>query len=239
MAYDVPLRLLSKVKISVKIKGLCECHNCLLFWLSMRPAIRASRFNTGKSNYFFSRSKHFANFSCCRLEIYCITPQNSPFCEGNTRATALFFINELRNRHMLVNPPEEWNEQDKHKTSTRQVTTSMCQTLWKRCFSPSPRENFPSGRWWKTWDWRHEPTFWPRTSRLPSIKDSWECATPTTHDTLDRNICWVRRAWHGSMGLRVEIDQLGNAPRLLAFPLPIYRYFCTLNAPSVKIHTDI
>lgn len=48
-------------------------------------------------------------------------PQNSPFCEGNTRATALFFINELRNRHMLVNPPEEWNEQDKYKTSTRQV----------------------------------------------------------------------------------------------------------------------
>lgn len=95
----------------------------------MQPAIRAPRFNTGKSNYFFSRSKHFANFSCCRLEIYCITPQNSPFCEGNTRATALFFINELRNRHMLVNPPEEWNEQDKHKTSTRQVTTSMCQTL--------------------------------------------------------------------------------------------------------------
>ncbi len=37
-------------------------------------------------------------------------PPNSPFCEGNTRATALFFINELRNRHMLVNPPEEWNE---------------------------------------------------------------------------------------------------------------------------------
>lgn len=33
---------------------------------------------------------------------------------------------------------------------------------------------------------------------------------------------------------------LQNAlPRLLAFPLPIYRYFCTPNAPSVKIHTDI
>lgn len=31
MAYDVPLRLLSKVKISVEIKGLCECHNCLFF----------------------------------------------------------------------------------------------------------------------------------------------------------------------------------------------------------------
>ena len=56
-------------------------------------------------------------------------PQNSPFYEDNTRATALFFINELRNRHMLVNPPEEWNEQDKYKTSTRQVTTSTCQTL--------------------------------------------------------------------------------------------------------------
>lgn len=28
---------------------------------------------------------------------------------------------ELRNRHMLVNPSEEWNEQDKHKTSTRQA----------------------------------------------------------------------------------------------------------------------
>lgn len=83
--------------------------------------MRASRFNTGKSNDLFLCSKHFAYFSCCRLEIYCITPQNSPFCEGNTRATALFFINELRNRHMLVNPPEEWNEQDKYKTSTRQV----------------------------------------------------------------------------------------------------------------------
>lgn len=83
--------------------------------------MRASRFNTGKSNYFFSRSKHFANFSCRRLEIYCITPQNSPFCEDNTRATALFFINELRNRHMLVNPPKEWNEQDKYRTSTRQA----------------------------------------------------------------------------------------------------------------------
>lgn len=104
--------------------------------------------------------------------------QNHPFCEGNTRATALFFIkyvrtlgfdadntlfannswyfrnalvranyrnvakgieadttflvrflrnllfgehHELRNRHMLINPPEEWNEQDKHKTSTRQA----------------------------------------------------------------------------------------------------------------------
>lgn len=83
--------------------------------------MRASRFNTGKSNDLFLCSKHFAYFSCRRLEIYCITPQNNPFCEGNTRATALFFINELRNRHMLVNPPEEWNEQDKHKTSTRQV----------------------------------------------------------------------------------------------------------------------
>ena len=83
----------------------------------MRPAIRAPRFNTGKSNYFFSRSKHFANFSCCRLEIYCITPQNSPFCEGNTRATALFFINELRNRHMLVTPPKSGT----NRTSTRQV----------------------------------------------------------------------------------------------------------------------
>ena len=36
---------------------------------------------------------------------------------------------ELRNRHMLVNPPEEWNEQDKYRTSTGQVTTLMCQTL--------------------------------------------------------------------------------------------------------------
>ena len=105
--------------------------------------------------------------------------QNHPFCEGNTRATALFFIkyvrslgfqtdnslfaihswyfrnalvranyrnvakgieaddtflirflrnllygehHELRNRFMLVNPPEEWTEQDKHGTSTMQVT---------------------------------------------------------------------------------------------------------------------
>lgn len=104
--------------------------------------------------------------------------QNHPFCEGNTRATALFFIkyvrslgfqadntlfannswyfrnalvranyrnvakgieaddtflirflrnllfgehHELRNRFMLVNPPEEWAEQDKHNTSTIQA----------------------------------------------------------------------------------------------------------------------
>lgn len=104
--------------------------------------------------------------------------QNHPFCGGNTRATALFFIkyvrslgfqadntlfvshswyfrnalvranyrnvakgieaddtflihflrnllfgehHELRNRFMLVNPPEEWAEQDKHGTSTVQV----------------------------------------------------------------------------------------------------------------------
>ena len=91
--------------------------------------MRASRFNTGKSNYFFSRSKHFANFSCCRLEIYCITPQNSPFCEDNTRATALFFINELRNRHMLVNPPKEWNEQDKYKTSNNIDVPNSLKTL--------------------------------------------------------------------------------------------------------------
>lgn len=106
--------------------------------------------------------------------------QNHPFCEGNTRATALFFIkyvrslgfqadntlfadnswyfrnalvranyrnvakgieaddtflirflrnllfgehHELRNRFMLVNPPEEWTEQDKHHASTIQVTS--------------------------------------------------------------------------------------------------------------------
>lgn len=104
--------------------------------------------------------------------------QNHPFCGGNTRATALFFIkyvrslgfqadntlfvshswyfrnalvranyrnvtkgieaddtflihflrnllfgehHELRNRFMLVNPPEEWAELDKHGTSTVQV----------------------------------------------------------------------------------------------------------------------
>lgn len=106
--------------------------------------------------------------------------QNHPFCEGNTRATALFFIkyvrslgfqadntlfannswyfrnalvranyrnvakgieaddsflirflrnllfgehHELRNRFMLVNPLEEWTEQNKHHTSTIQVTS--------------------------------------------------------------------------------------------------------------------
>lgn len=99
----------------------------------MRPAIRAPRFNTGKSNYFFSRSKHFANFSCCRLEIYCITPQNNPFCEGNTRATALFFINELRNRHMLVNPPRRVERtgqvQDKHRTSNNIDVPNSLKTL--------------------------------------------------------------------------------------------------------------
>lgn len=83
----------------------------------MRPAIRASRFNTGKSNYFFSRSKHFANFSCCRLEIYCITPQNSPFCEDNTRATALFFINDCATATCWLIPPKSGT----NRTSTRQV----------------------------------------------------------------------------------------------------------------------
>lgn len=91
--------------------------------------MRASRFNTGKSNDLFLCSKHFANFSCCRLEIYCITPQNSPFCEDNTRATALFFINELRNRHMLVNPPEEWDVQDKYKTSNNIDVPNALKTL--------------------------------------------------------------------------------------------------------------
>ena len=104
--------------------------------------------------------------------------QNHPFCEGNTRATALFFIkyvrslgfqadntlfathswyfrnalvranyrnvakgieaddtflirflrnllfgehHELRNRFMLINPPEEWTEQNKHHASTIQA----------------------------------------------------------------------------------------------------------------------
>lgn len=108
--------------------------------------------------------------------------QNHPFCEGNTRATALFFIkyvrslgfqadntlfadnswyfrnalvranyrnvakgieaddtflirflrnllfgehHELRNRFMLVNPPEEWTEQNKHHASTIQVTSKF------------------------------------------------------------------------------------------------------------------
>ena len=97
--------------------------------MSVRPAIWASRFNTGKSNYFFSRSKHFANFSCCRLEIYCITPKTTLSATGNTRATALFFINELRNRHMLVNPPEEWNEQDKYKTSNNIDEPNSLKTL--------------------------------------------------------------------------------------------------------------
>ena len=46
---------------------------------------------------------------------------------------------ELRNRHMLVNPSEEWNEQDKHKTSTRQAqdkyrtsNDSDVPNFWKR-----------------------------------------------------------------------------------------------------------
>lgn len=56
-------------------------------------------------------------------------PQNNPFCEGNTRATALFFINELRNRHMLVNPPEEWNEQDKYRTSNNIDVPNSLKTL--------------------------------------------------------------------------------------------------------------
>lgn len=58
-----------------------------------------------------------------------LRPQNSPFCEGNTRATVLFFINELRNRHMLVNPPEEWNEQDKYRTSNNIDVPNSLKTL--------------------------------------------------------------------------------------------------------------
>lgn len=106
--------------------------------------------------------------------------QNHPFCEGNTRATAIFFIkyvrslgfqadntlfadhswyfrnalvranyrnvlkgveaddsflrlflhnlllgehNELKNRYMLIDPPDEW-KQDKHRTSTGQARCS-------------------------------------------------------------------------------------------------------------------
>lgn len=36
---------------------------------------------------------------------------------------------ELRNRHMLVNPPEEWNEQDKHKTSNDIDVPNALKTL--------------------------------------------------------------------------------------------------------------
>lgn len=104
---------------------------------------------------------------------------------------------ELRNRHMLVNPSEEWNEQDKHKTSTRQVTTSTYRTS-ENDMVLKARANFLA------------------TYLTPAIQ--------------------------------VKINQLilsplhissTTAPRLLAFPLPIYRYFCTLNTPSVKIHTNI
>lgn len=36
---------------------------------------------------------------------------------------------ELRNRHMLVNPPEEWNEQDKYKTSNNIDVPNSLKTL--------------------------------------------------------------------------------------------------------------
>lgn len=36
---------------------------------------------------------------------------------------------ELRNRHMLVNPPEDWNEQDKYKTSNNIDMPNALKTL--------------------------------------------------------------------------------------------------------------
>lgn len=36
---------------------------------------------------------------------------------------------ELRNRHMLVNPPEDWNEQDKYKTSNNIDVPNALKTL--------------------------------------------------------------------------------------------------------------
>lgn len=97
---------------------------------------------------------------------------------------------ELRNRHMLVNPP-------RREERTRQVTTSTYRTP-ENDMGLKARANFLA------------------TYLTPAIQ--------------------------------VKINQLilsplhissTTAPRLLAFPLPIYRYFCTLNTPSVKIHTNI
>lgn len=90
--------------------------------------MRASRFNTGKSNYFFRAANILLIFLAADWNLLHYAPKQ-PFCEGNTRATALFFINELRNRHMLVNPPEEWNEQDKHKTSNNINVPNSLKTL--------------------------------------------------------------------------------------------------------------
>lgn len=36
---------------------------------------------------------------------------------------------ELHNRHMLINPPEEWNEQDKYKTSNNIDVPNSLKTL--------------------------------------------------------------------------------------------------------------
>lgn len=104
---------------------------------------------------------------------------------------------ELRNRHMLVNPSEEWNEQDKHKTSTGQVTTSTYRTP------------------------ENDMGLKARAKLLATY------LTPAIQVIINQLIL---------SPLHISST---TAPRLLAFPLPIYRYFCTLNTPSVKIHTNI
>lgn len=105
---------------------------------------------------------------------------------------------ELRNRHMLVNPP---SKRRTNKTSTRQIQDKY------------------------------------RTSTY---------RTPENDMGLKARANFL--ATYLTPAIQVKINQLilsplhissTTAPRLLAFPLPIYRYFCTLNAPSVKIHTDI
>lgn len=52
-----------------------------------------------------------------------------PFLRRQHTRHSLVFINELRNRHMLVNPPEEWNKQDKHETSNNIDVPNSLKTL--------------------------------------------------------------------------------------------------------------
>ena len=101
---------------------------------------------------------------------------------------------ELRNRHMLVNPPPKRRT---NKTSTGQVTTSTYRTP------------------------ENDMGLKARAKLLATY------LTPAIQVIINQLIL---------SPLHISST---TAPRLLAFPLPIYRYFCTLNTPSVKIHTDI
>ena len=89
-------------------------------------------------------------------------------------------------------------------------------------------------------------------SKRRTNKTSTRQVTTSTYRTPENDMGLKARAnflaTYLTPAIQVKINQLILSPlhilpplltRLLAFPLPIYRYFCTLNAPSVKIHTDI